>query len=145
MKRYRELLTMFHVGGAGSHIGGRWMDCSPSIFDGILPDSSLGKAVRGVVERHEWSELLSGSLYRALAHPQPASRVRQISSPTLVLTGDRDLPETRRTAMVLAGRFLDAELTEVSGAGHLCLLESPAECATRIAGHLRAHTGEQPA
>lgn len=63
-------------------------------------------------------------------------RLHRITAPTLLLTGERDLPDFRLIADVLAGAVPDIRRIDHPGAGHMLPLERPAETAAAIAGFL---------
>ena len=60
----------------------------------------------------------------------------RISTPTLVLAGDRDPIVPPRNAHILARKIPSAQLELVHGAGHLLLLDRPEHCAAVIADFL---------
>jgi pimeloyl-ACP methyl ester carboxylesterase len=59
--------------------------------------------------------------------PQPAAaeRLGEVGVPTLVVVGDRDLPDLQELAAFVAGGIPHARLKVIEGAGHLPSLERP--------------------
>ncbi len=60
------------------------------------------------------------------AEPPAIDRLSAIRVPTLVILGERDLPDTRRVADLLAAGIQGARKISVPGAGHLVNMEAPA-------------------
>jgi 3-oxoadipate enol-lactonase len=71
-----------------------------------------------------------------LAH-DTASRLGQISAPTLVLTGDQDRVIPGESSRLLADRIPDGALRIIPGAGHLFFLERPEETLEILTAFLR--------
>ncbi|HEY3367707.1 MAG TPA: alpha/beta hydrolase [Symbiobacteriaceae bacterium] len=88
--------------------------------------SGVGPQVRQIVSE------FPGEIWLRPANP-PAppgrpevDRLGEIGAPTLVVVGERDLPDFRRMADKLAAEVPGARLAVVPGAGHLVPLEAPA-------------------
>jgi 3-oxoadipate enol-lactonase len=60
------------------------------------------------------------------ARPQIFDALEDVTAPTLVMTGDRDVPGFREMSAVLARRIPGAEHRVVVGAGHMVNMEQPA-------------------
>jgi len=60
------------------------------------------------------------------ARPQIFDALEDVTAPTLVVTGDRDVPGFREMSSVLARRIPGAEAHVVTGAGHMVNMEQPA-------------------
>ena len=60
------------------------------------------------------------------ARPQIFDALEDVTAPTLVVTGDRDVPGFREMSAVLARRIPGAEHRVVAGAGHMVNMEQPA-------------------
>ena len=77
--------------------------------------------------------------------PSPAElarahlRLESLRIPTLVLSGEHDLPGRRQAAQQLAARLPDAELAVIPGAGHLPNLDSPDIYSKICRGFLTRH------
>lgn len=72
---------------------------------------------------------------RALA-PPAVERLAEIRAPTLVIVGERDVPDIRRTADLLAAGIPNATQLVMPNAGHLPNVEAPAEFNRAVAGFL---------
>jgi 3-oxoadipate enol-lactonase len=68
-----------------------------------------------------------------------ASRLGQITVPTLVVRGERDALLPRRHAQMLAERIPAADLVEVPGSGHLYVFERRAESLALVTEWLARH------
>lgn len=60
-----------------------------------------------------------------VAAPPASERMREIEVPTLIMIGEREMPEYREAATTLAGRIAGSRLIEVPRAGHFANLEAP--------------------
>ena len=72
---------------------------------------------------------------RAVA-PPAAGRLGAIRAPTLVLVGDRDLPDFQRMAETLAREIPGARRATIAGAGHMANMEAPAAVNQSLSGFL---------
>ena len=68
--------------------------------------------------------------------PPAHTRLGEVRAPTLVLVGDRDIPDTQEIAQRLAGEIPGAQLVVISGAAHLLNLEQPATFHQAVSGFL---------
>ncbi len=77
----------------------------------------------GMIARYPGNDLKQPASPAAL----PAARVRleSLTAPTLVLSGEYDLPSRRQTAAQIAAQLPNAGLAVIPGAGHLPNLDSP--------------------
>jgi 3-oxoadipate enol-lactonase len=71
--------------------------------------------------------------------PPAKQQLAQIHAPTLVMVGERDLPDFQTVADTLASGIPGATRRVVPGAGHMCNMESPAAFNDQLAAFLRAH------
>jgi pimeloyl-ACP methyl ester carboxylesterase len=136
--RFRELVSMFRMGGFGPHLRGRWMLTAPSLFDGLETRTELWDRLWRIVGRHGFWELGDRKPLRFLTHAQTRNQLRGIGVPTLVLVGERDLHAFKRSAEWIRRSIPRCEKVELEGAGHLCLLEAPDRAARIVEDHLRA-------
>jgi len=65
--------------------------------------------------------------------PRAATRLGAIGVPTLVVVGERDLPDFQEIARTLAREIAGARLVTLPGVGHLAPLEAPGAVAALIA------------
>jgi pimeloyl-ACP methyl ester carboxylesterase len=68
--------------------------------------------------------------------PPALDRLESIAAPTLVVVGERDLPQVFEVAGLLEARIPGAERVVVPGAGHLVNLDAPAALARALASFL---------
>jgi len=66
-----------------------------------------------------------------------------VAAPTLVLSGELDLPGRRLAARRLAARLSDAELAIIPGAAHLPNLDSPDVYSKLCRAFLLRHCGSR--
>ncbi len=59
------------------------------------------------------------------AGPQAFDALEDVTVPTLVLSGQRDVPGFREMSAILAARIPGAEQRVVPGAGHMINMEQP--------------------
>ena len=59
--------------------------------------------------------------------PPAATRLEEITAPTLVVVGQREVPDMRAIAETLAARIQGAKPVEIAGAGHMANMEAPEE------------------
>jgi pimeloyl-ACP methyl ester carboxylesterase len=65
--------------------------------------------------------------------------------PTLVLTGDKDKMIPKEHSELIVERLPDSEFVVVPDAGHLVLLEKPAEVSDAISALIRRVAADSPA
>jgi pimeloyl-ACP methyl ester carboxylesterase len=140
--RFRELVSMFRMGGFGPHLRGRWMLTAPSLFEGLEARAELWDRLWRIVGRHGFWELSERAPLRFVTHAQTRDQLRGIEVPTLVLVGDRDLHAFKRSAEWIRRSIPRCETVELEGAGHLCLLEAPDRAARIVEDHLRGRGAE---
>jgi pimeloyl-ACP methyl ester carboxylesterase len=68
--------------------------------------------------------------------PPAAGRLAEVRVPTLVVVGERDLPDFHAIAAALAAGIPGARTVRIAGAGHLTPLESPGMVADTLRGFL---------
>ena len=71
--------------------------------------------------------------------PPAAKRLAEIRVPTLVVVGDRDVPDMQKVADQLAAEVKGARKVVVPGAGHIVSLEKPQEFDRAVLGFLAEH------
>src|SRR5207249_2360372 len=60
-------------------------------------------------------------------NPQTIDRLGEITAPTLVVLGERDLPDFHHVARILIEKVPGARQVTLAGAGHLANMEAPRE------------------
>jgi 3-oxoadipate enol-lactonase len=140
--RYRQLGMLRRFAGPGEQMAELWMSSPPDIFRGTERHPRLRGQIRSVVLRHSWAELVNGRMRPLTEHVQDVTALGRITAHTLVVIGDEDMPTHHRHAETLCSAVPRCRSVTLSGAGHLCLLERPAEVAPVLAEHLRSHEPE---
>ena len=69
--------------------------------------------------------------------PRAAARLEDVRCPTLVVVGDRDVPDMLEIADVLAAAIPGARKAVIEGSGHLPSLERPDELNRLLLDFLR--------
>lgn len=142
-ERHRELKVLRRMAPvmskripAGELLADLWMQSPPDIFRGTEAHPELRRRLREVIVRHRWEELATGALGSVAEAVHSDDDLRRITAATLVFCGDEDMPTFIENAARL-GRVLPGGRVEpVSKAGHLCLLERPADVIPALAAHL---------
>lgn len=86
---------------------------------------------RMIVEDHQYGHARPDAPPRALTEPPAATRLTEISVPTLIVVGDREMPALAEKGEYVARTIPGARLAVVPGAGHFVNIEQP-EAYTRI-------------
>jgi 3-oxoadipate enol-lactonase len=103
-------------------------------------DPVVRGAVAGMVREN-------ASLWALAANPdQPLvpgafARMGEVTAPTLVLTGERDLVDTRRVAALLGYCLPDGQVEVLAGRGHLLALEDQVWFAGRVSDFIAEGSG----
>jgi 3-oxoadipate enol-lactonase len=100
-----------------------------------LEHADLAPRIRQLVLENARVWLQNPLLPRRLT-PPAAKRLGEIRVPTLVVIGDRDVPDMQRVADALASGIAGARKVVVAGAGHIVNLERPAEFDRAVLGFL---------
>lgn len=137
-QRNVELIELYRVRGAGPWMTDLWWQSPPDIFRGAARQAALTAQLRAVIDRHSWRELAGDAMHGLCHHRHVAADFRKIRARTLIVLGDEDMPVFKRNAELVRGAVRDARRIYLPGAGHLCLLECPAESAALIEAHLAA-------
>jgi pimeloyl-ACP methyl ester carboxylesterase len=77
-----------------------------------------------MVSDYTWWRARHPGLRRGL-QPPAAGRLNEISAPTLVIVGERDLPVVHATSKALATGIRGARLVVLPGVGHMSNMEAP--------------------
>lgn len=142
-ERHRELRVLRRMAPAISKriaaselLADLWMQSPPDIFRGTEDHPELRKRLREVIVSHRWEELATGALGSVAAAVHTDEDLRRITAATLVFCGDEDMPTFIANAGRLGRVLADCRVEPVRKAGHLCLLERPADVAAALAAHL---------
>jgi pimeloyl-ACP methyl ester carboxylesterase len=130
--RFKELMDLYKLRGAGPWMTELWMRCPPITF--AYASDSLRARLVSVIDRHAWSELArpGTGILSMTRQTQDLHRLLHSTAKQLYIIGEHELPAFRRTAEILLKIRPDARFAELPGAGHLCLLQSPQETAALL-------------
>jgi pimeloyl-ACP methyl ester carboxylesterase len=102
----------------------RWL--TNPLFAPALEQPTVAAELREIVGDYSgWHWLDRGDGQRS---PQPPAfqRLEAIVAPTLIVVGERDLPDFHACGAEMARRIPDARLAVIPGAGHMANMENPA-------------------
>ncbi len=100
----------------------RWL--AGPLFSPAMEHPELAVRLRQMVADYSGWHWLNRELLQPLA-PPAIDRLESISSPTLVIVGERDLPEFHAIAGLVQRRVPAASLAMMSGVGHMSNMEDP--------------------
>lgn len=127
---FRELARAIRQDGVQAAIAGRWMQ---------HPLIASAHALPGARERLEAMALgFPAGEYFATSRDvadrdwKATERLGEIEAPTLVVTGEHDVPDFSAMSSLLAERIPGARLEVVAGSGHLVPLERPGKLARLV-------------
>ncbi|SCG59340.1 alpha/beta fold hydrolase [Micromonospora inositola] len=129
-EREDELLEAGDVAGA--------TDLNVELWLGPHADEATREAVREM-QRHAFEvQLAAVEEYPPI---RPDFDLADITAPTLLISGDHDLPDFRQIAVRLSKELADARHRELDWAGHLPSLERPEAVNPLLLDFLREHAG----
>lgn len=99
-----------------------WLD--DPLFEGIRGAEATFEEVRQIALDYNASHW-TGKVTTRWGVPEPAARLREITAPALVMSGEGDLPSFMLMAEAYARAMPNARREIVQGAGHLVNLEQP--------------------
>ena len=100
-------------------------------------DPRLAAALEAMVERYSAWQWCNTDPVRKPASPA-IKELATVSTPTLVIVGELDLPDFKIIARRMAAEMPRATLRTVAGAGHMANMEAPATVNALLLTHLRA-------
>jgi 3-oxoadipate enol-lactonase len=135
LRRWR---LMSEAAKAGDMAGARQHWLSHSLFSPAHEQGPVAAALAAMVERY------SGWHWRQRdpdAGPSPpiAEVLATIAVPTLMIVGERDLPDFQNIAQRVAKALPQAQLRTIAGAGHMSNMEAPEEFNRLVLEHLARH------
>jgi 3-oxoadipate enol-lactonase len=130
MDNLRQVARTARAEGIRAAMAGPWM-ASP-LFEASLGAPGVRKAVAAIVADFPGAEYLASERDTVEREWRTPDRLAEITVPTLVLVGERDMPGFRAFAEEAASGIPGARLEVVPGAGHLVPLERPDLVAERI-------------
>jgi pimeloyl-ACP methyl ester carboxylesterase len=96
----------------------------------------LQETLGQLVDRHRWEELRSYAMLQFLDPPQTEETLATLTTPTLILVGEQEMPAFRECAATLERCLPNACRIDLPDTDHLCMLQSPHLCIPLIAAHL---------
>jgi 3-oxoadipate enol-lactonase len=99
-----------------------WLD--DALFETLRQDEELFEEVRQIVLDYgggHWSGRVTSSFH----HPDPVPALKELQIPTLVLSGEADIPSFMLMAEAYAKTIPNARREIVQGVGHHASLEAP--------------------
>ncbi|MHB8477495.1 MAG: alpha/beta fold hydrolase [Steroidobacteraceae bacterium] len=109
-----------------------------ALFAPLQRDPRLAAALAAMVERYSAWHWHNADPVRKPAAP---TALAAVSSRTLVIVGELDLPDFKSIAAQLAAEIPRATLHTVAGAGHMANMEAPAMVNALLLEHLRGCAG----
>jgi len=89
-------------------------------------------------------ELASDAPNRKPLRPPALTRLKQIAAPTLIVTGDRDMPDIATIAKRLERGIPSVQTVSVPDAAHMLNMEQPERFNELLLGFLHAHINSGP-
>lgn len=117
------------------------VELNVTAFLGPEADAETRDRVR-LMQRHAFDVQMAAEVEYA-PDDVPIS-LDDVVTPTLVVSGAKDLPDFRLIAARLAAQLPHAEAVELDWAGHLPNLERPAEITTLLLDALASHPASRP-
>lgn len=134
-KREWSAIQSLARAGRVSEARRRWL--GHPLFAPACERTDLARALREQIEGYSGWHWVNRDT--ALVPDPPAlTQLGGIRQRTLVLVGERDLPDFHRIGAILAGGILRAKLQTVRGSGHMANLEAPAQFNAMVAEFLRS-------
>jgi pimeloyl-ACP methyl ester carboxylesterase len=96
------------------------------LFAPAMENPTVGDKVRKIVEENSHVFLLN-PLIRRQIKPPAVERLSEIAVPTLIIVGDRDVPDIMAIADTLEKNIAGAKKVVIPGSGHLVNLEKSEE------------------
>lgn len=91
--------------------------------------------MREIAKENAHQVALDPALQRRL-DPPAIGRLGEIKAPTLVISGDKDLPDVKKIAALLLSEIPDARRAVMQGADHVVNMRRPADFTARLLGFL---------
>jgi len=107
------------------------------IFAPALEQPAVGERFRTMVNDYSGWHFLNRDSDQRL-DPPAAQRLHAIHCPTLIVVGERDLPDFQRIADQLHAGIAGAEKVTLPGVGHLATMEAPTRFAELVCAFLGA-------
>ncbi len=144
-RRYGELYHLFARRGAGRWMRECWMQSPPDIFTAARAHPQLWSHLETIIDRHTWDEFRTGAMRHMIQPPQTPAMLGQIQSPMTLFLGDADMPAFVAAAQQIQAAVPTCHIQPMANAGHLCLIERPAEAARHLQSLWRTAEASVPA
>ncbi|HYF95827.1 MAG TPA: alpha/beta hydrolase [Symbiobacteriaceae bacterium] len=95
------------------------------LFRPAMASAAVASQVRAIISKYPGTSWLQPVPSPVAAGPFDVERLADIDAPTLVLTGELDLPDFQRISEKLAAEIPGAQRRVIAGAGHLLPMEQP--------------------
>jgi len=105
-----------------------------------MENAALAARLRALARENARCWLDNPLLERDLA-PPAAGRLGEIKAPTLVIVGERDIPDIQRIVTRIASDVPGARKIVVRGAGHMVNMEKPEDFTRALVDFLQARSG----
>jgi pimeloyl-ACP methyl ester carboxylesterase len=130
----REVARVVRSQGVRQAMLGPWLE-SP-LWTGSLEAPGVRARLEEIVAEFPGAEYLAQARDRVDREWTVPERLGELSAPTLVAVGERELPGFRSWASEIASGLPDARLEVLDGLGHLHLLQDPDRVAALLIQHL---------
>jgi 3-oxoadipate enol-lactonase len=132
LRRWRQ---MSEAARTGDMAGARRLWLRHSLFSPALEQAQVAAALEVMVERYSGWHWWQRDPDPAPA-PPVADVLATISIPTLMIVGERDLPDFQKIAKRVAAAMPAVQLRTIPGAGHMSNMEAPEEFNRLVLEHL---------
>lgn len=102
----------------------QWMKCP--LFKPILERGDEASLFMQIVSGYSGWHFINKDPVRSL-EPPAIERLKEISVPTLIIIGERDLEDFHRIADTLEKNIQNAQRITLQGVGHMSSMEAPEE------------------
>lgn len=136
-----EIRPVWEAGRRGDSATARDRWLAQPLFAPANERPAVATALATIVGDYSGWHWLDQPHGHASPEPPAAQRLTQIAMPTLIVVGERDLPDFHACAAAMHQQIPDARLVTVPGAGHMTPMEEPAAFNRAVLAFL----DEQPA
>lgn len=136
---YRALdKTVWETARTESIVAGKAAWIAHPIFVPALEQPAVSESFRAMVNDYTGWHFLNRDLDQRL-EPPAAQRLHEIHCPTLIVVGERDLPDFQRIADLLHAGIAGAQKVVLPGVGHLASMEAAARFTELVGAFLSTH------
>ena len=121
-----RVTPVWEAGRAGDLDAARARWLTTPIFAPALEQPAVADELRAIVGDYSGWHWLDRANGQRSPQPPASQRLEAIAAPTLVVVGERDLPDFHACGAAMAQRIPDARLAIIPGAGHMANMENPA-------------------